>query len=293
MYDRVGCVGQKSHIDNLRAQQMQGEMSAGHIYAVMSGSNRSGVKCGYTTHVCPEHYLHTQYARMMQPLTIIKIMHLPDALLGEKMLFRCLARFRSCCKHEVFNVTSLQDVLVAFNAVKSGFEAMAECDPSAAMTEVTVPSRGEYLDTQCQKRIVKGIVARIVKKVLKEQERLERIENQMRGRVKRQGARKIQRAEEDEKVSSDLADWLEKHCQITRNRRDRIQSSRLYDRYSSDMSGGSAMERKRFHKIVQQKGAWRSDTSGITYYRGIVLRLQEGRSLEKNDVGGAVRTEQS
>lgn len=70
-------------------------MSAGHIYAVMSGSHRSGMKCGYTIHVCPEHYLHTQYARMMQPLTIIKIMHMPDALLGVKMLFRCLARFRS------------------------------------------------------------------------------------------------------------------------------------------------------------------------------------------------------
>lgn len=74
-------------------------------------------------------------------------------------------------------------MLVAFNAVKSvqsGFEAMAECDPSAGMTEVSVLTRAEYLDTQRQKRIVKGIVARIVKKVLEEQKRLERIENRMR-----------------------------------------------------------------------------------------------------------------
>ena len=108
---------------------------------------------------------------------------------GEKMLFRCLARFWSCCKHEVFSVASLQDVMVAFLAVKSGFEAMAESDPSATMTEVSVPSRAEYLDTQHQKRVVRGIVARIVKRVLKEQERLEKRELQMRGRMERQGAR--------------------------------------------------------------------------------------------------------
>lgn len=63
------------------------------------------------------------------------------------------------------------------------------------------------------------------------------------------------------------------HCEITKNRRDRIQSSKLYDRYSSDMSSSGAMERKRFHQTVQLKGAWRSDTNGITYYRGIVLNF--------------------
>ncbi len=75
-------------------------------------------KCGYVAHEYPEHDLHSQYARMMQPLTVIKIMHLPDALLGEKMLFRRLARSWSYCKQEVFSVTSLQDVMFAFRYCK-------------------------------------------------------------------------------------------------------------------------------------------------------------------------------
>lgn len=41
------------------------------------------------------------------------------------------------------------------------------------------------------------------------------------------------------------------------------------------MAEGTAMGKKRFQQTVKQKGAWRSNTNGITYYRRVVVAKEE------------------
>ena len=75
----------------------------GHIYTVCAGTDYGNSKCGYTTQdVWP--YLQNNYARTMIPLTIRKVMQVPNARLAESMLFCAMDSYRKVANHEVFDV---------------------------------------------------------------------------------------------------------------------------------------------------------------------------------------------
>ena len=108
---------------------------AGYLYAVCNAAEHGKTKCGLTTAICPAAYCIREYSRTMPELATRRFLHVPDARLGERLLFAAMDQYRVDPRHEVFNISD--DAMHAgFDSVREAFAALGRSNPAMAPLDV-------------------------------------------------------------------------------------------------------------------------------------------------------------
>ena len=158
----------------------------GHIYTVCAGSDYANSKCGFTTQdVWP--YLQNNYARTMIPLTIRKVMQVPNARLAESMLFCAMDSYRKVANHEVFDIDdetltqSYDSVNLFFDSLTAGNPSLAQCvfvqPPAPSRTRNTSGLSVHQLAKQAAKERREQRLRAFNSRIQQEQEKSAKIEN--------------------------------------------------------------------------------------------------------------------
>ena len=193
---------------------------SGWLYAVCCGDRFTETKCGYTTCEIPYKYLASNYARTYHPLTTRKLLHVPDATLAEKMLFRAVADGRLSPSHEIFNLEDTQ-LQAGFDAVEQAFAVLAMgdktkfCSGNVALT-VEEHAKAKQARAQAKKRRrEQANVETQALKFLREQQATARVKDALetaQAKADKQRADEIKKDRQQKEETMKLSEFINNQC---------------------------------------------------------------------------------